>query len=96
MVQHQPQPVQQPDPWAGQNHMPGVDPRPLQQPGYQMPMPPVQAGQFNQPFTGSGSKPRKPAKPTTRKSSKGAKGSKGSKGGKGSKGSRSSSGGRAQ
>lgn len=106
MVQYQPQPMQQPDPWAGQMHTPGVDRRQLQQavyprpepqpqPGYQLPVQPVQAGQFNQPFIGSdgmaGSGP-KPSKPTTRKSSKGAKGTKGSKGCKGPKGPKGSKG----
>ncbi|CAM9104704.1 unnamed protein product [Ectocarpus sp. 8 AP-2014] len=89
MVQHQPQPMQQPDPWAGQNHMPGVDPRPIQQTGYHRP---VQAVQFNEPFVGSGGIPGpgpNTRKPTTRKS-KGARGAKGSKGSKGSKGAKGS------
>ncbi|CAM9102074.1 unnamed protein product [Ectocarpus sp. 12 AP-2014] len=78
MVQHQPQLVQQPNQWGGMSHMPGVDPRPIQQqqqpfsqhisqqpliqrPSTQPPVyvpPPVQAGQFNQQFVGSGGGPR--------------------------------------
>lgn len=52
MVQHQPQPLQNPNQWAGMSHMPGVDPRPNQH--MSMPMPPVQPMQQMQgpPLTG--------------------------------------------
>ena len=72
MVQHQPQAMQQPDPWAGQRHMPGVDPRPMQQAPYRVPS--VQPGQFNQQFVGSGGRPRSGSKtPKQKKSSRGTK-----------------------
>lgn len=56
MVQHQAQPMQQPNQWAGLRHMPGVDPRPTQPPSYhpsmqQMPQGP--APNFNTAYPGA-------------------------------------------
>lgn len=64
MVQHTPQPVQNANQWAGMAHMPGVDPRPMNQ-GYaqqqMQPMPQQMQSmpQFNQAYPGAAPPARK-------------------------------------
>lgn len=75
MVQHQPQPVHNPNQWAGMSHTPGVDMRPMGQQGYQQMTTPAQ---FNQPYPGLQT-PRKGSKSKSSGKPRGSKGSKGSK-----------------
>lgn len=80
MVQHQSQPVQNPNQWAGMSHMPGVDPRPMGQQGYQQ-MPQMRSttpAQFNQAYAGPGV-PRKASKSRASSKPRGSKDSKKSK-----------------
>lgn len=75
MVQHQPQPVQNANQWAGMSHTPGVDPRPMGQ-GYQQ-MPQMHAptpAQFSQPHPGVAAQ-RKTSKSKSSGKLKGSKGS---------------------
>lgn len=80
MVQHQSQPAQNPNQWAGMRHMPGVDPRPMGQQGYQQ-MPQMRnttPAQFNQAYAGPGV-PRKGSKSRGSSKPRGSKDSKKSK-----------------
>ena len=77
MVEHQPQPVQQSNQWAGMSHMPGVDPRPMGPQAYQQ-MPPVRSttpAQFNQAYAG----PDVPRTPSNSRASGKPRGSRDSK-----------------